>query len=53
MDNPLDVSAAEWEVRCELAALYRLLAHFLGSTLRVPGTNVRGRHPPSRPFRAR
>ncbi|WP_213881425.1 class II aldolase/adducin family protein [Pseudomonas sp. dw_358] len=27
-DDPLDISPAEWQARCDLAALYRLLAHF-------------------------
>jgi len=43
--NPLGVSSAEWEARCELAAAFRLAAmlgwsDFLGThfSLRVPGT---------------
>ena len=43
--NPLGVSAAEWDARCELAAAFRLAASlgwsdFLGThfSLRVPGT---------------
>lgn len=44
--NPLGVSSAEWEARCELAAAFRLAAmlgwsDFLGThfSLRVPGTD--------------
>lgn len=28
MDNPLNVAQEEWQTRCDLAALYRLVAHF-------------------------
>jgi ribulose-5-phosphate 4-epimerase/fuculose-1-phosphate aldolase len=44
MDNPLNVVDAEWQTRCELAALYRLVAHFRMTDMvdthisaRVPG----------------
>jgi len=44
MSKPESMSAAEWQARCELAALYRLIAHFRMTdlidthlTLRVPG----------------
>jgi ribulose-5-phosphate 4-epimerase/fuculose-1-phosphate aldolase len=43
-DNPLSVNAQEWRARCELAALYRLVAHFRMTDMidthisaRVPG----------------
>jgi ribulose-5-phosphate 4-epimerase/fuculose-1-phosphate aldolase len=44
MNKPETISSAEWQARCELAALYRLIAHFRMTdlidthlTLRVPG----------------
>ena len=44
MDNPLSVVDSEWTTRCELAALYRLVAHFRMTDMidthisaRVPG----------------
>lgn len=44
MENPLNVSQEEWQTRCELAALYRLVAHFRMTDIidthisaRVPG----------------
>lgn len=44
MLNPANVDPVEWQARCELAALYRLVAHFRMTdlidthiTLRVPG----------------
>ncbi|HEY0295293.1 MAG TPA: class II aldolase/adducin family protein [Bordetella sp.] len=44
MDNPLNVIDSEWTTRCELAALYRLVAHFRMTDMidthisaRVPG----------------
>jgi ribulose-5-phosphate 4-epimerase/fuculose-1-phosphate aldolase len=44
--DPSAISKGEWAARCELAALYRLLAHFRMTdlidthlTARVPGTS--------------
>lgn len=44
MSKPEHMSAVEWQARCELAALYRLVAHFRMTdlidthiTLRIPG----------------
>jgi ribulose-5-phosphate 4-epimerase/fuculose-1-phosphate aldolase len=44
MSKPETMSAAEWQARCELAALYRMIAHFRMTdlidthlTLRLPG----------------
>ncbi|WP_070096638.1 class II aldolase/adducin family protein [Pseudomonas sp. NBRC 111139] len=44
MSKPHNISDAEWQARCELAALYRMVAHFRMTdlidthiTLRIPG----------------
>ncbi|MFJ4430639.1 class II aldolase/adducin family protein [Pseudomonas sp. NPDC089395] len=44
MSKPHNISDAEWQARCELAALYRMIAHFRMTdlidthiTLRIPG----------------
>lgn len=44
MNKPEIMSTVEWQARCDLAALYRLIAHFRMTdlidthlTLRVPG----------------
>ncbi|MGN6578540.1 MAG: class II aldolase/adducin family protein [Bordetella sp.] len=44
MNNPLNVTQQEWQIRCDLAALYRLAAHFRMTDIidthisaRVPG----------------
>lgn len=44
MSKPLDMSESEWQARCDLAALYRLIAYYRMTdlidthiTLRVPG----------------
>ncbi|KTT20577.1 aldolase, partial [Pseudomonas oryzihabitans] len=45
MSKPLTLSESEWQARCELAALYRLIAYYRMTdlidthiTLRVPGS---------------
>ena len=46
MSKPESISTVEWQARCELAALYRLVAYYRMTdlidthiTLRVPGTD--------------